>query len=87
MNKIKKFLVIGNPISHSLSPLIHNYWIKKSKVSAIYDKKLLENNDLKNFILKNGIITSELKSIFSSLDPKLSLRTTKFNLASLKTLL
>ena len=52
MNKIKKFLVIGNPISHSLSPLIHNYWIKKSKVSAIYDKKLLENNDLKNFILK-----------------------------------
>ena len=26
---MKKFLVIGNPIEHSLSPMLHNYWIKK----------------------------------------------------------
>jgi shikimate dehydrogenase len=25
---MKKFLVIGNPIDHSLSPELHNYWIK-----------------------------------------------------------
>ncbi|MDA9957299.1 hypothetical protein N9D32_02370, partial [Candidatus Pelagibacter sp.] len=24
---MKKFLVIGNPIEHSLSPTLHNYWI------------------------------------------------------------
>ena len=28
---MKKFLVIGNPIQHSLSPKLHNYWFKKKK--------------------------------------------------------
>ena len=36
---MKKYLVIGNPIQHSLSPLIHNYWIKKNSINAIYEKK------------------------------------------------
>ena len=36
---MKKFLVIGNPIQHSLSPKLHNYWFKKKKINAIYDKK------------------------------------------------
>ena len=26
---MKKFFVIGNPISHSLSPELHNFWLKK----------------------------------------------------------
>ena len=29
---MKKFLVIGNPIDHSLSPKLHNYWIKQNKI-------------------------------------------------------
>jgi len=49
---MKKFLVIGNPIQHSLSPLIHNYWIKKSNIDAIYEKEKLEAGDLKNLISK-----------------------------------
>ena len=32
---IKKFLVIGNPIQHSLSPDLHNYWIKKNNINAL----------------------------------------------------
>ena len=46
----KKFLVIGNPINHSLSPKLHNYWIKKYKVDAVYEKKLLNDNEIKDLI-------------------------------------
>tara|TARA_B100000989_G_scaffold279905_1_gene242936 strand:+ start:1301 stop:2095 length:795 start_codon:yes stop_codon:yes gene_type:complete len=49
---MKKYLVIGNPIQHSLSPLIHNYWIKKNNISAIYEKEKLEKQNLKNLISK-----------------------------------
>ena len=43
---MKKYIVIGNPIEHSLSPLLHNYWIKKNNISAEYDKKKLNTSDL-----------------------------------------
>ena len=43
---MKKYLVIGNPIEHSLSPLLHNFWIKKHSIDAIYEKKLVEKNDV-----------------------------------------
>ena len=48
---MKKYLVIGNPITHSLSPKLHNYWIKQNKIDAIYDKKKLNENELYNLIL------------------------------------
>ncbi len=47
---MKKYLVIGNPIEHSLSPKLHNYWLKESNIDAIYDKKKLDQNELKNII-------------------------------------
>ena len=47
---MKKFLVIGNPIEHSLSPKLHNYWIKKNNIKAVYDKKKLDESNLKNII-------------------------------------
>ena len=46
----KNFLVIGNPIDHSLSPKLHNYWIKKYKIDAVYEKKLLHNNEIEDLI-------------------------------------
>ena len=47
---MKKFLVIGNPIEHSLSPKLHNYWIKKNNINAMYDKKQLGENEIKGII-------------------------------------
>ena len=47
---MKKYLVIGNPIEHSLSPKLHNYWLKENNIDAIYDKKRLDENELKNII-------------------------------------
>ena len=60
---MKKFLVIGNPIDHSLSPKLHNYWIKKNKLNSIYGKLEINDNEIgeicdnlkqgkNNFILK-----------------------------------
>ena len=36
---MKKYFVIGNPINHSLSPKLHNYWLKKIILMLVYDKK------------------------------------------------
>ena len=49
---MKKYLVIGNPIEHSLSPKLHNYWIKKNNIDAVYDKKQLNKVDIDNIILE-----------------------------------
>ena len=55
---MKKYLVIGNPINHSLSPKLHNYWIKKNNLDAVYDKKKLNENDIEGIIteVKNSKI-------------------------------
>jgi shikimate dehydrogenase len=47
---MKKFLVIGNPIEHSLSPTLHNYWIKNNGIEAIYEKQKLNESELEELI-------------------------------------
>ena len=47
---MKKYLVIGNPISHSLSPKLHNHWLKQNNINAIYDKIKLEEDGIKEII-------------------------------------
>ena len=32
----KKYGIIGNPIKHSLSPTLHNYWFRKYEIDANY---------------------------------------------------
>ena len=49
---MKKFLVIGNQIEHSLSPKLHNYWIKSNNIDAIYEKKKLNEDELGDIVLQ-----------------------------------
>ena len=53
---MKKYLVIGNPIDHSLSPKLQNYWIKLNKIEAIYGKLQAHDEDLIELCnnIKNG---------------------------------
>jgi shikimate dehydrogenase len=55
---MKKYLVIGNPIEHSLSPKLHNHWIKENKINATYDKKQLNESNIEEIIgeVKKGKI-------------------------------
>ena len=47
---MKKYFVIGNPIDHSLSPKLHNNWLKTKNINATYDKIKLEEQEIKSFI-------------------------------------
>ena len=55
---MKKHLIIGNPINHTLSPKIHNYWFKKNNIEAIYEKKNPSLKEIKEIIqnVKDGKI-------------------------------
>ena len=55
----KKYGIIGNPIKHSLSPILHNYWFKKYKIDANYSTIEIENSELPKIIkrIKNKDLT------------------------------
>ncbi len=44
--------VIGKPINHSLSPLIHNFWIKKHQIDLEYKKMEVDKDTLPSLIEK-----------------------------------
>ena len=48
----KKFGIIGNPIKHSLSPILHNYWFEKYKIDAEYSIIQIEDSELSDVIEK-----------------------------------
>ena len=46
----KNFGIIGNPVKHSLSPVLHNYWFEKYNIDANYSIIEAEQNDLGDVI-------------------------------------
>ena len=48
----KKFGIIGNPIKHSLSPILHNYWFKKYNIDAEYSIIDIKDSQLAAIINK-----------------------------------
>ena len=57
----KKFGIIGNPIKHSLSPVLHNYWFEKYDIDASYSILETSDGNLQDIIKK--IRSKELSGI------------------------
>ena len=57
----KKFVIIGDPISHSLSPTMHNYWFKKYKLNADYQLLQIKEKEISEVIEK--IKKKEIKGV------------------------
>ena len=54
---MKKFFgIIGNPIEHSLSPVLHNYWFKKYNIDADYSIIVTTSDELPKVVkeIKKG---------------------------------
>jgi shikimate dehydrogenase len=51
---MKRACVIGWPIKHSRSPIIHNYWLKQHGLDGVYDKLEIEPQNLPDFIASIG---------------------------------
>ena len=47
---MKKYIVIGNPIEHSLSPKLHNYWFEKNSIDANYSKRKIDKDEIQKVI-------------------------------------
>ena len=48
----KKFGIVGNPIKHSLSPVLHEYWFEKYDIDASYSIIEAKDEDLKDIVKK-----------------------------------
>ena len=68
--KKNKFAIIGSPISHSLSPIMHNYWFKKYNIDAEYVLLDINKSEIQNVIDK--IKNKEIKGINVTLPYKKS---------------
>ena len=64
---MKKYLVIGNPIEHSLSPKLHNHWIQQNNIDEIklYLEKI-KNKELYAYGVYQ--IEADGKSLFSKIE-------------------
>ena len=51
MNKCRIYGLIGNPVSHSLSPLMHNAALARLKIKARYKLFSLKENELRPFLV------------------------------------
>jgi shikimate dehydrogenase len=61
MKNKKNFLVIGNPIKHSLSPFLHNYWFHKNKINCEYKKLEMTKSSIKKIL--NKVRKKEIEGI------------------------
>ena len=57
----KQYGIIGKPLSHSLSPRLHSFWVKKNNLKANYSLIEIERKQIRDII--NKIRTKELHGL------------------------
>ena len=67
--------VIGNPIKHSLSPMIHEYFANEFKLDIYYEKYLFELNDF------SSQLSHLIQSNVTGLNVTVPFKTVAYNLA------
>ncbi|WP_425329953.1 shikimate dehydrogenase [Terrirubrum flagellatum] len=50
MDRRKKACVIGDPVAHSRSPLIHGYWLKTFGLDGAYERAHVRGDDFARFL-------------------------------------
>ena len=61
--KAHKVCIIGYPVSHSLSPPLHNYWLRKYKISGEYVFSEVRPDEIEGHLLnlpKHGFIGANI---------------------------
>src|SRR5919202_5508835 len=48
--RLRKACVMGHPVAHSRSPMIHNYWLKKLGIEGVYELKDLTPDEFIPFV-------------------------------------
>ena len=64
MKIISKAFVVGDPIAHSLSPLLHQTWLKQTRTDGSYEKRHINQSDLskklKALFLEEGFVGANI---------------------------
>src|ERR687886_620906 len=58
-NGLRKACVMGHPVAHSRSPMIHNYWLKQLGIAGVYELRDLTPEEFPAFargLGKNGYV-------------------------------
>ncbi len=50
----RRVCVIGHPVSHSRSPLIHGYWLREHKIAGVYERQDIEPAAIGSFLDRLG---------------------------------
>ena len=62
----KTFAIIGKPIEHSLSPTLHNYWLKKYKIDANYSLLHIDEQEIESVTKINCFCIKIFRIIYST---------------------
>ena len=66
---MKRACVIGWPIAHSRSPLIHGFWLRQYGVDGTYSKEAVRTEDIASFLPKMHVLIHHFFECFHVFDP------------------